>query len=443
MLKKKTINSIILTVVMFMASFQIEAQRNYSLEELIRISLEQNYQLQIVRNQQQMAENQNTAGNAGMLPSVNAGAQRSWQILNTETNFFTGDSRSGSNALNTSLNAFIEMDWTVFDGFSMFARRDRLGYLAQLGELDTKYWIEQTVSDIAFTFYQLIREQLLLESYRQSLEISAFRLNLEDQKRRVGTGNALRYHLAVIDFNADSSLVSNQQMRIRDLQIQINRIVNFDPSQEIHPSIKNIDLQGLSNIDNLLEKALINNQELERAKLEEMIAEANLRIEKGNRYPQLSIFGGYSFNRQTSELGFVESSRNYGGDFGVRVRFNLYDGGRQNIRIRNSLLDQENSAIGIQDTRALLYSEISRFMNMYENYMSQYRLLQQSLESAGRTLEIARQQLETGTISGFDFRQTQLAALQVENQIINLKFSMKAIEIDIFRLTGELPEIIF
>ena len=443
MLKKTTINNIFLTVVLLMFSFQMKAQQNYSLEELVRISLEQNYQLQIVKNQQQMAENLNTAGNAGMLPSVNAGANRSWQILNTETNFFTGESRSGSNALNTSLNAFIEMDWTVFDGFSMFARRDRLGHLARLGELDTKFWIEQTVSDIAFAFYQLIREQLLLESFRKSLEISAFRLNLEDQKRRVGTGNALRYHQAVIDFNADSSLVSNQQMLIRNLQIQINRIVNFDPSAEIHPSVKNIDLQGLSDVDNLLEKALINNRELERAKLEDMVAEANLRIERGNRYPHLSVFGGYSFNRQTSELGFVESSRNYGGDFGVRVRFNLYDGGRQNTRIRNSLLEQENTTISISDTRAFLHSEISRFMNMYENYMLQYRLLQKSLESAGRTLEIAQQQLETGAISGFDFRQTQLAALQVENQIINLMFSMKAIEIDIFRLTGELPEIIF
>jgi outer membrane protein TolC len=72
--------------------------------------------------------------------------------------------------------------------------------------------------------------------------------------------------------------------------------------------------------------------------------------------------------------------------------------------------------------------------------MQQYRLLQQSLESAEKSLEISRQQLETGAISGFDFRQTQLTALQVENQIINLKYSMKVIETDLFKLTGELPQ---
>jgi len=444
MLKRKMMkNNIRIILILLMLPLFSPAQHNYSLDELVRISLEQNYQLQIVRNRQQMTENQNTAGNAGMLPQINIGAQRSWQILDTETNFFTGESRSGSNALNTALNAFIEMDWTVFDGFSMFARRDRLGYLAQLGELDTKYWIEQTVADIAFAWYQLIREKQLLESFKQSLEISGFRLNLEDQKRRLGAGNALLYHQALIDFNADSSMVSNQRMRIRDLQIRINRIANFDPTTLTNPASDQIDLSGLSDIEVLLEKSLENNRDLERSRLEEMLAEASLRAERGNRYPQLSVFGGYSFNRQTSELGFVESSRNYGGDFGIRIRFNLYDGGRQNTRVRNALLEQESAAFGIQDTRALLHSEITRMVQTYENYMQQYRLLLQSKESAATTLEIAEKQLETGAISGFDFRQTQLAALQVENQIINLKYSMKAIEVDLFRLSGELPDRIF
>jgi outer membrane protein TolC len=438
--KKKKIASFWFVVGILLMPIHTNAQQYYSLEELVRITLDQNYQLQIIRNQQQMAENENTAGNAGMLPSVNAGAQRSWQILNTETNFFTGDSRSGSNAVNTSLNAFVEMDWTIFDGFSMFARHDRLNYLAQLGETETKFWVEQTIADIAFAYFQLIREQQLLEKFRQSLEISAFRLDLEDRKRKVGTGNALRYHQALIDFNSDSSLVSNQEMLIRDLKIRINRISGKEPMQEINIAETDIDLEGIENMDFLLDKALANNYDIEKARLEEMLSEANIRAERGNRYPQISIFGAYTYNRQTSELGFVESSRNYGGDFGVRVRFNLYDGGRQNTRIRNAVLQQESAGIAVDDTRALLESKIARLLNSYENYMQQYRLLQQSLESAEKSLEISRQQLETGAISGFDFRQTQLTALQVENQIINLKYSMKVIETDLFKLTGELPQ---
>ena len=437
---KKSCNILLLVTGMFVGSSHSMAQVSYTLEELIQQSLDHNYQLQIRRNQQQMAENMNTAGNAGMLPTVDMGAERSWQILNTETNFFTGETRSGTNALNTSFNAFVEADWMIFDGFSMFARRDRLSQLAQLGSLDTRYYIEQTVSDIAHAYFQLIKEKQTLISLKQSLDISSYRLKLEEHKRNVGSGNALLYHQAQIDYNSDSSRVSNQQMLIRDLQIRINRIVNFDPSTTITPEITDIELHGISEPEELLAKALASNQELERAQMEQMLAEANLRIERGNRYPQVSVFGGYSYSRQTSELGLMQSSRNYGANFGVRLRFNLYDGGRQNTRIENVLLEQQNVATDLEDTKAYLNSEISRLINVYENYMQQFRLLENSLQSTERSLQIAQQQLELGTINGFEFRQTQLAALQVENQIIELKFSMKAIEIDLSRISGEIMD---
>jgi outer membrane protein len=416
------------------------AQENYTLERIIQQGLEKNYQLKIVRNRQQMAENMNTAGNAGMLPSVNVGASYSRQIMDTETRLYTGDIRSGDNALSTSSNAFIETGWTIFDGFSMFARRDRLGYLERLSEMDTRYYVEQTISDIAHTWYQLIAERQLLKSYEKTLEISAFRLQLEDQKRQVGTGNALRYHQALIDFNTDSSLVSNQQMVIGDIQIRLNRIILNEPLTNIDMADLQIHLSGIDDMDELLEKSLSNNKDLERARLEEMISEATVRAERGHRYPQIDLFGGYSWSRQTSEVGLMQTSRSFGPNFGVRLRFNLYDGGRQTTRINNMLLEQENATISFQDTRSYLHSELARLINAYENYLHQYRLLQQSLQASERTLEIASRQLQTGAISGFEFRQVQQAALQVENQIIRLTVAMKAIETDVYRITGEIME---
>jgi outer membrane protein len=418
----------------------LQAQETFSLQQLLQLSLDHNYQIQMVRNQQQMAENMNTAGNAGMLPSVMMGAERSWQIMNTEINFFTGETRSGENALNTSLSGFVEADWVVFDGFSMFARRNRLQTLAELGSTETRYFIQQTAADVAIVYYQLLKESQLLRNMNKSLEVSAFRHNLERQKRNVGTGNALLYHQALIDLNADSTRVSQQIMLIRDLQIRINRLINRDPMENIVPADEMIALQGIDTPDELLRKTLDNNLDLQRAYLEEMLAEANLRAERGNRYPQVSVFGGYSFLRQTSELGFAESTRNYGGNFGIRVRFNLYDGGRQNTIIRNEVLQQQNAAIEVDDQRAFVYSELSRLHNAYVHYQQQYRMLEQSILSAQRSLLIAQQQLETGTISGVEFRQTQLAALQVENLMSELLYSMKVIEIDLLRVSGELME---
>lgn len=425
---------------LLMVSVPVAAQQTISLQQLIDKTLQENYQLQLVRNWEQMAQNNNTPGNAGFLPSVNLRGELIQGVQNTEQRFFNGDTRSGDNARSSRQDAIIELDWVVFDGFRMFALRDQLHLLQQVGNADTRYYIEQTVADISGLYYQLVKENKILASLEKSLEISEFRLKLEKQKRNVGTGNALLYHQALIDFNADSALLNNHQMIIRDLQIQINRLINAEPGNAISPALSAVDLNGLEEPEVLLQKAMENNRNLERTKLEEMIAEANFRVERAARYPQISVFGNYSYNLQNNEVGFLETSTAYGAQYGIRVRFNLYDGGRQNTRIKNVLLEQENASIVFKDTRVLLESQLASLTNRYESFLTQYRLLESSLEAAEKSLEIAREQLQTGAISGFEFRQAQLASLRVENQLTEFLFSLKTIEIDIFRLTGDLMD---
>jgi outer membrane protein len=417
-------------------------QQAVTLEDLVARAMQENYQVRIIRNQEQMARNQNTLGNAGFMPSLGVRADRVWGIQNTEQRFFSGETRSGSNARNDRLDAFVELDWMVFDGFRMFANRNRLNALEQMGIADTRFYVEQTMADMAELYYQLIMELQMLESLRKSFRISDFRLRLESQKRNVGTGNALLYHQALIDFNSDSALIVNQQRVIRDLQIQMNYLVGQPARTEIVPALDVFQLQGLDDEQVLLDAALQNSSQLERARLEELITESSARMERAARYPQISLFGNYSYTSQNNEVGFIETSTMYGGQYGIRVRFNLFDGGRVNTAVRNAALARENAMIAADDARAALESQLAALLNAYEAYLTQYRLLEQSLQASGTSLEIAREQLQEGFINGFDFRQTQLASLRVENQLTALRYSLKATEIQIFRLSGMLTQLV-
>jgi outer membrane protein len=437
LLKKKLKALVILLISGFLSA---TAQESFNLTDLINMTLQENYQLKIMRNQKQMADNLNTIGNAGMLPSIGISSDRTWDIQTSEANLYTGVTRIGDNALSTGFNAMLAVDWTVFDGFSMFARRDRLGYLASLSELEMKYFLEQTIADLTIAYNLLIRERQLLESYRQSKEVSAFRLELERRKLDIGSGNALLYQQALVDYNHDSILVIDQQMNIREQEIQINRIINRNPRLPFEPGNDQIDLNGVDPMEELVEMSITNNRELERTRLIEMLAEANTRIERGDRYPQISLWSAYSYSRQTSETGLIESAQSRGPRFGVRVRFNLYDGGRQTANIRNALLEQESATIDIDDTNSYIESNIVRLSTRYDSFVQQYRILLNSVEAAERSLMIASEQLQSGAINGYEFRQTQLASLQVKNQMITLMYAMKVIETDIDRISGTLIE---
>jgi outer membrane protein TolC len=416
----------------------VSAQESFHLQGLIRLALEENYQIMIVRKQQQMAENMNTIGNAGFLPSVGVVADGIWNIQTTESQLYTGQTRSGTNARSDQLSAMVEANWKIFDGFAMFARRDRLGLIAGMSDSDTRFFIEQTVADLSKMYYLLIREKLLLVKFISMKDASAFRLEVEERKQSLGSGNALQHNQALMDFNNDSSMVIFQQMNIIDLEIQINRLLNRTPMAAIVLSESTIELNGIPGVNEQTEMAVRNNRDLERARIEEMLAETNVRVERGEMYPQVNVFANYSLSGQNNEIGMVESSKSHGTQFGIRVRFNLYDGGRQTTKMKNLFLENEVATINKDDVRASVESELQRLFIRYESYGRQYQLIKQSADAAEHSLTIARQQFQSGAIDGFEYRQTQLVVLQTESQLIHLSYVMKAVEIDVFRICGVL-----
>ncbi|NBC83411.1 MAG: TolC family protein [Bacteroidetes bacterium] len=416
------------------------SQQTFSLEDLVQRTLNEHYQIQLYRNQETIAANNNTLGNAGFLPSVDLTGEHRTSIENSQSDFYTGDSRSGSNARNTALNAMIEINWLVFDGFRMFARRDRLGYLQQLSIQETKYFIEQTIADVTRAYYQFLKERQILENYRQSMDVSGYRLQLEKQKRQLGSGNALLYNQALVDYHNDSSLLIHQKTLVQNLEIGINRIVNRELEANLSLQQPVLLFRKLSSKDSLINQALAHNKDLQTARLHELLAEANTRLESGDRYPEISLFGNYSFSRQTSEVGFVESGRNFGPQFGVRVRFNLYNGNRDNIQVQNARIEEENTALDRQDIELEIKARLLEQINRHQSLFHQLELTRESLEAAEQSIQIAQQQLESGAINGYDFRQTQLALLQVQNRLINLTYEIKSMEVGILRLSGKLIE---
>lgn len=428
----------LLIIPLLAITFQSIAQNEYNLQELVQLALEENYQIQIKENREKIAENRNTPGNAGFFPSFNIYSDQDWNIETSESNLYTGQIRKGNNVQSSQFTATAEMNWTLFDGFRMFAKKDRLEHLADLGKMETQYYIEQTIADLADLYYSLIKEKKQLKVHQQSLNISAYRLNLEKQKQALGKGNALFYQQAKVDYNNDSNIVLNQQMTIQNKQIQINRIINQNPLSPLSPKDKTFKPEELPELAQLIETALENSQDLERKKLEEMIAEANHKMEKAARYPEVSVYGNYSFSDQKSELGLVESAQSYGSNFGIQVRFNLYDGGKQNTAIENAQIEKQNSRLAIDDKRASLTAVLTQLVNEYNSMLEQYKLLKENRKSSEKSLNIAQQQFEQGAINGYEFRQTQLAHLQIQNRLNELEYNLRTIRTEIYRISGTL-----
>ena len=112
---------------------KMQAQELLPLEDAVKIALENNYDIKLAKNELKIDELNNSIGNAGMLPTINALVTDNNSITNTKQTQADGSERTLDGARNMNLTYGVSLDWTVFDGLRMFARKEQLNVLEQQG----------------------------------------------------------------------------------------------------------------------------------------------------------------------------------------------------------------------------------------------------------------------------------------------------------------------
>jgi outer membrane protein TolC len=81
--------------------------------------LEKIYSILVARNNETIARNNFTAGNAGYLPSLDLNSRYNGSLNNTTQNQRTGEQIIDKGLYGNSGNAGIALDWTIFNGFNV------------------------------------------------------------------------------------------------------------------------------------------------------------------------------------------------------------------------------------------------------------------------------------------------------------------------------------
>ncbi len=435
---KRIINRIIGLILVLVLSTQGFSQ---SLSEFINTALSKNYGVRILKNEEKIASNNNTIGNSGQLPTVSLNGGISTASNNTHQELSDGSTRQGSNAQTSNMNLALLANWTAFDGFAVYANKDKLEYLELLGKQNSRFYMEQTIADIVMAYYQLVYEKQLLANYKSSLVISAYRVKIEERKKEVGSGNMMNYGQALVDYNTDSIRLMNQELTIASLEIEMNRILNNDLETKLSMEDASISFTQLFVKDSLFHQIGKYNSQLDQQRLRELISEAELRIEKANRYPKINLYLGYQFVQSQAEVSFIQLNRNLGPVVGLNVSFNLFNGGKTNTAIKNALLEKENTELTTEQVHANLDAQV---LDLYKKYLSvtdQIVLARNNIETMQKVYEIAAKQLSKGEISGFEFRLAQLSLLDTQISLMQLQFALKMIEINLNRLSGSLMKV--
>jgi len=188
------------------------AQEIMTADDVIALGLENNFNIQIARNQEEIARNNSGKSISGFLPVLEATGNYQLQKSDQETNspFSFGNSK----ILNKG--GAVTLNWTLFDGMSMFVNYDQYQELERLGKEQARNIVESTVVTILSAYFNLVQQEQLLDVARETLEISKSRLEKESVRQELGSASSTDYYNAQVSYNNDNSQLINNDPRFTE-----------------------------------------------------------------------------------------------------------------------------------------------------------------------------------------------------------------------------------
>ena len=416
-----------------------ESAQVCTLPQFIETGLQNNYGLRIVRNEQEIVENEATRANAGYLPQVNLNAgydgtlrssnaiQRSSSAKTTERNTF-----------NQGVSAGINAEWTVFDGFKIQTNYKRLQQLRLQGEVQTRIAIEDYVADLTAEYYNFIQQRIRMRNLHNAVALSKERLRIVFERYTLGSASRLDLQQARVDFNADSaqSLKQNELLATSRIRLYELMAVKDIHGQIIIPDTA-IMVDDRLDYDALLSATLQTNANLIKSAQNRTLAELDLKAITSRDYPYVRLAAGYNYTHNEYGAGTNKRADNWGPDFGVSVGYKLFDGKRSMER-KNAKLNVDNAELATLELEQNLRANLADLWQAYKNNLRLLALERENLITAQDNHYIASERYMLGDLSGIEMREAQQSLLDAEERILVAEYNTKLCEISLKQISGEI-----
>jgi outer membrane protein len=421
----------------FILGFHTQAQDVLTIEDAVKIALENNYEIKIAKNDLRIDETNVSLGNAGMLPRATASVTDNNSVQNLNQTRIDGTVNSLNNAKNNSLSYGVLLDWTIFDGLRMFARKEQLRELQKLGDAQLQLTILTKISDVNATYFNLVQQQQQLIALDSTMIISNQRLDLAKNRFSIGKASKLEVLNAQVDLNTDKVSLLRQKELYTNTKTALNEILARDSAIDFIV-VAEIAIDNQLLLPELMNLADKQNPLLQAQIINKRVSELQLKQVKAGRYPTIRVSTGYNFGQSQSSLGFITQSTSRGLNYGFNASLNLFDGLAQNRNEKVATIQIETATAQIEQQNLALKSQLTTAYQTYLTNLELIELEEKNEAIAKQNLEITLDKFRIGTITTLEFRTAQLNFVNAKVRFSNAQYQAKLSEIALREIAGNL-----
>jgi len=420
-----------------------------SREQAVAQALDRHYGIRVARSNRDLAEVGDDWGAAGALPQVGvtlgAGTAVNDQTENPST-FLPIATQ------NRSLTPGAQLQWTLFDGWGMFATKDRLGLVTLQAEGNLELIVEATVQAVMNAYDAVLVQEQSAEVLRSALALTRQRLDRIEKAADLGTAGTfdrLQFENALLN---DSTALLRQQSAVRAARRNLNLLMVHPEDARWTLTSAMAEPSAEGNLEELQALLTENNRSVRNAVLSAELAEVGVRQAQARLYPVVGLTASWGNNRGASgtnslipDSAFFNPYRdgdvttnvtNYGAT--LTLNFNLFNGGATRRAIQQAEIQVEMAGLERDRLEAEARHALAQAWDRRTTAAAIHDMAARRTENARLAAQIGADRYRDGVLNALDFRALDVAVLQAEAAELAARQEWSAAHWEVLRLIGGL-----
>ncbi len=407
-------------------------------DEAVRLALERNFDIRVVQGDAETARLNNTKGNAGMLPTVNfvAGDNIGLNAFQQQ-NLADGRTIEAYGRLNNTLNAGVQLSWTLFDGGRMQIAKKRLEELEALGQTNLQATVQQTTAAVLLTYYEIVRSRLQERSTEELIALNTERLRIAEARLAAGFAAQTDALQARIDLNEQRSNLLTQQTATATAKRSLNLLL-ARPAETAFEVSEDLSASYTPDRVRLLEQLRTQNPQLaalqKSADVAALVVQENEKLKK----PRINGIGQFTTQRTDNGAGFLLNTTQAGLVVGATLTIPLYTGGNLQRQVDVARVGAEQAATRLAAQRLSAETEVDNQLAFFQTQQQVLALETDNVKNARESLNVSTERFRLGQTNALEVQSAQNAleqALLRQNVVL---YNLKTAEVQLRLLAGAL-----
>lgn len=419
----------------------VKAQDVLTLEECLRLGIENNLSLESSRNEIRKGEHTLSENRAKLLPQINAVAGFNDNFnppVSVTDGSAYGNPYNVTKTLQYNASAGIQLQMPLYNQ-TVYTAVDIARTMNELNRLSYEKAREDLILQISKMYYlsQNTAEQIALikENISRLNELSNITQAFYDN------GMAMEVDVKRVNINLENQRVQydNAQSMLTQQLSLLKYVIDYPADKEI--ALTPVDTENTTSVSLT---GLDNNQyELQLLQSKQKLAEQQRKMIGQGYIPSLSLTGSWMYSAYTDKAKnwFHSGPSNHwynSSGIGLTLRIPIFDGLDKRAKMKKAKIEIENAKLSYENALKNMQTQYLNATNELMNSQRNFRKQKDNYLLAEDVYQVTTDRYREGIASMTEVLQDEMRMSEAQNNYINAHYNYQVTNLSLLKLTGQL-----